>query len=207
MQLNIVRSICLFKEDSPSAIAVISQFLGSGLKDKLEQSLNERLQVNKKTEVKAESALKLNYTKKQTFANMIRCYGALLYRLENLKIYVDNKQSIPNKILNILTQNGMDDPIIISAACDFALYFLNNKKMLINEDGIFDTTVKNLYNLRYILQYLFQDRNEYKSACELADKYGDDTLLRGKVMQLSLMNSELINNLIISIVNLIETLL
>ena len=178
----------------------MNKLVGSGLRDKIEQNLNSKLQgisSKNETEKKNDNALsELIYNQKILFANLMRCYGSLLFRTENIVKYVELKQSIPMKIINLLVQSEMNDPVLISSACDFTLSFLNNKQMKLNIDNIFDKFTKNLYNLRFVLPYLFQDRIEFRNACVIADKYGQKTLVRDKPESLATMNSEVINNLI-----------
>jgi hypothetical protein len=206
--LFLVRSMCMINLPEGTKHASINKLVGSGLRDKIEENLNNKLQdmaSKKETDSKAEGGLKeLLYSRKLIFANLMRCYGSLLYRTESITKLIENKQSIPMKIFNLLVQSDMNDPIVISSACDFALYFLNNKQMKLNTDSIFDKATKSLYNLRFVLPYLFQEKKEYKAACFLADTYGENTLVRGKPLPMFQLNSEIINTLIISIANLIE---
>ena len=186
--LNIIRSMCLIKyiDENTTINRNVEKLVGSGLRDKIEQALNIKLQeISRKKgneEVKNDTLREVNYNKKLIFANLMRCLGSLLYRSKDIIKLVETKNSIPMKIINILIQTEMNDPIIIAAACDFVLSFLQNRMMKQNVDGIFDKTSDSLYNLNYILPYLFQDKTEFKNACIIADKYGQNTVSKARLL-------------------------
>ena len=68
----------------------------------------------------------------------------------------------------------------------------------------FNIIAAKLYNFRCLIPYLFPSRPEFHTICAIAEKFGDKTCDRGKPIELPYMNSEIINNLIISITRLMS---
>jgi hypothetical protein len=208
--LNIIKNMCLINEtESPIVRENIEKLVGIGLRDKIEQNLNLKLQNlaknktdNSSTDDKSQKESLFNIM--IIFANQIRSFGSLLYRSKDIKKIIRSDNSVTRKILNLLVQADNNDPIIISAACDFTVYLLQNKIIMANEEGIFEGTIANLYNLRYVLPYLMPTKEEYKNACFIAEKYGQFTISKGKPVELHLLNSEVMHSLVISIAGVIE---
>lgn len=181
----------------------------SGLKDKVEQSIVKKLQDFIKNNgyfgVKGESTIKeINYSKKIILATLFKCLGSMLFRSQDLYKYIISPSSTALKIMNVLIQTDINDPIILAAACEFTLFILENKNMKNNLENAFYKTIANLYNLRYVLPYMQQDRIEYKRACAIAESHGQNATNNGKAAEPAKMNSEIIQNMFISIAYLIE---
>jgi hypothetical protein len=208
--LNIIKNMCLIQSDFETPIVKenIEKLVGIGLRDKIEQNLNLKLQnlAKNKTETSTDDSSQKEslFNRMIIFANQVRSFGALLYRSRDIKKIIRSDNSVTRKILNLLVQADNNDPIIISSACDFTVYLLQNQIVMNNEEGIFESTVANLYNLRYVLPYLMPYKEEYKNACFIAEKYGQFTISKGKPVELNLLNSEVMHNLVMSIAGVIE---
>ena len=140
--------------------------------------------------------------KKQECTSLIQCYGALLSGANDVSKFLD-KNSLAMKIIDILGQNEIVAPLLIHGACDFTYFLLLNKQMTKNEER-FNIIAAKLYNFRCLIPYLFPSRPEFHTICAIAEKFGDKTCDRGKPIELPYMNSEIINNLIISITRLMS---
>ena len=130
--LNIIRNICMIKGIQSNTISStnIDKLVGVGLRDKIEQNLNIKLQDLAKSKsdnntFQDRSLKESMYNKKKIFANQVRSYGALLYRSKDVIKILNSKNSVIKKITNLLVQKDNCDPIVISAACDFVIYLLH----------------------------------------------------------------------------------
>ena len=207
-QLLIVKDLCLSKYAQSNKVYLenIMKMVGSGLKDKLEQALGNRiteLEKKKTDDFNVENKENL-YNKKLIFANLMRSYGAILRRTADVIKYLTDINLVPSKIINLLVQNVTYDPVLIASACDFVLCILNNEAVISNKDKIFDKITKKLFNLRYILPFIGYSQEEFKSACFIAEIYGDNTIVKGKPIELKSMTSKIMHNLFCSIINLIQ---
>ena len=185
----------------------ITQIIGTGIRDRIEQKLKNLLQsVYKKMPTSDnQQEMKLRekeLSKKQECTSLIQCFGALLSGADDVAKYLENR-SLPMKIVEILGQNEVVDPLLIQAACDFTYFILQNKIINTNE-AKFNIIAAKLYNFRCLIPFLFSDTNEFTNICVIAEKYGEKTCERGKPLDLKYMNSEMMNNFFISITRLMS---
>lgn len=208
-QLAIVNDLCMSNliQNNKNFKENIMKMVGSGIKDKLEQSLSPKFSEIQKKRTNESSSIEKKenlLNKRLIFANLIRSYGSILRQSnEIIKFIVDNSQT-PSKIFNLIVQNVTNDPILISAACDFVLSIFQNEFILNNKDNVFEKICKKLFGLRYVLPFIGYNQEEFKSACIIAELYGDNTIIKGKPIELKSMNSKIIHDLFKSIINLIQ---
>ena len=185
----------------------ITQIIGTGIRDRIEQKLKNLLQsVYKKMPMNDnQQEMKMRekeLSKKQECTSLIQCFGALLSGADDVAKYLENR-SLPMKIVEILGQNEIIDPLLIQAACDFTYFILQNKIINTNETK-FNIIAAKLYNFRCLIPFLFSNTNEFTNICVIAEKYGEKTCERGKPLDLKYMNSEMMNNFFISITRLMS---
>lgn len=195
------------KNSKQNKLNCINLIVGFGIRDIIEQKLRLLLQnVYKKTNLEdntKDMAVRQNQLKKkQECTNLIQCYGALLSGANDVSKFL-GKNSLTMKIIDILGQNEIVDPLLTHGACDFTYFLLLNKQINKNEEQ-FNIIAAKLYNFRCLIPYLFPSRREFHIVCEIAEKFGDKTCDRGKPIELPYMNSDIINNLIISITRLMS---
>ena len=195
------------KDNKQNKSNCINLIVGFGIRDRIEQKLRLLLQsVYKKTNfednTKDMAMRQVQLRKKQECTSLIQCYGALLSGANDVSKFLD-KNSLAMKIIDILGQNEIVAPLLIHGACDFTYFLLLNKQMTKNEER-FNIIAAKLYNFRCLIPYLFPSRPEFHTICAIAEKFGDKTCDRGKPIELPYMNSEIINNLIISITRLMS---
>ena len=185
----------------------ITQIIGTGIRDRIEQKLKNLLQsVYKKMPMNDnQQEMKMRekeLSKKQECTSLIQCFGALLSGADDVAKYLENR-SLPMKIVEILGQNEIIDPLLIQAACDFTYFILQNKIINTSETK-FNIIAAKLYNFRCLIPFLFSNTNEFTYICVIAEKYGEKTCERGKPLELKYMNSEMMNNFFISITRLMS---
>lgn len=181
----------------------LQKVIGGGLREKIEQILNLRFQeLNKKNSSEKE----FNINKNRIILALISCYSGLIYNSNDIRNLLRDEKSMPFKIINLLVQSELYDPSFIGIACDFTLLMLENEQLLARRENFdeFKKVVKSLYGLRYVLPYLCYVKPEYKNSCLRVEKYGENAIIRGKPVEFSLLSSQRMQNMIISIVKLIE---
>jgi hypothetical protein len=212
----LITAICTFKLKDPEILKQekleikTSLFYGSGLYNKIEEIL--KIKVN--DYIKALSgntieddqksktlSIEINLNKKLMFGNLMRCLGALLIKDTSKIVHVTSANSIPSKIINVLILNN-NDPIILSAACDFVKFIFEND-MLKQKVDMFNTVVNKMSNLRNLILFLDHEDNKYKNCCLLLDKYSPGTILRGIPVAFENLNNEIMHRMLISIIRLI----
>ena len=177
-----------------------------GIRDRIEQKLNILLQTVLSNSNQKESEIisqrQKIYNKKIECKSLTQCYGAFLGVSEDVLKFLENN-SLLMKIIQILGQNEIICPIIFSGACDCVSYTIDNRKINQNPNEFLKITGK-FYNFRYLLPLLFKETPEFYKICEICDQYGERTLERGKPVDLRYMDSKIINELYISIINLMS---
>ena len=185
----------------------INYIISSGIRDRLEQKLILLLQkvlvnddkINEANEI---STRLENKNKKLECVSLMQAYGALLSNANDITKFLDSR-SLTMKIISILGQNEIISPILTHGACDFTLYFLENN--IIKEDpSKFSIINGKLYNFRNLLLYYFPENKEFLQACIIAEKYGERTLERNKPLPLLSLDSPILNDLFISITQLMS---
>lgn len=190
------------QESQFDASIVLNNILGGGLRDKIEQTINQRFQEMAKNS----NSNDFNKNKNYILYAMIRFYGGLISNSPDLAKFIKDDKSIPFKIINFLVINDTYDPIFIQSCCEFVLSLLQNENIIKfqKNSGEFKKILKNLYGLRYVLPYLVYDTIEYVNCCFTAEKYGENTVSRAKAVELQHLQSPIMDSMIISIVQLIE---
>ena len=179
-----------------------------GIRDRIEQKLNTLLPTvftnSNQKESEVMSQRQKIYNMKTECKSLMQCYGAFLGLSEDVIKFLDNN-SLLMKIIQILGQNEIICPIIISGACDCVNYTIDNRK--INQSANdFSKISGKFYNFRYLLPLLFKETPEFNKICQIADQYGERTLERGKPIDFRYMDSKIINELYISLINLMSFL-
>ena len=195
------------KEDKQVNKNCINFIVGCGIRDRIEQKLRLLLQVvNKKTVFEENSKdmaqRQIQFRKKQECTSLIQCYGALLSGANDISKFLDTT-SLAMKIIQIIGQKEIIDPLIMHGACDFTYFLLLNPQISADE-GKFNIVAKQLQNFRCLLPFLFPQNEEFAKVCAIAEKYGEKTCDRGKPVELQYMNSEIVNNMVISISRLMS---
>ena len=205
--LLIVKHLCSNSEFDYNKVYSenVLKIVGSGLKDKLEQALSNKISaLNKNIMSKVSIENKENLlNKKMIFGNLMRAYGAILGKSHEITRYISDGSLIPSKIINLLVQNTTCDPIIVSAACDFVYYILNNKDVINNKDNVFEKINKKIFSLRYTLPFIGSNQSELKAACFSAESYGENSIVKGKPIEFKNLNSNIMHNLFCSVITLI----
>jgi len=181
----------------------LQKILSGGLREKIEQVLNIRIQeILKKNNKEKDFILNKN----RIIFSLINCYGGLINISKDISKFINDETSVPYKIINLLVQSDNNDPFFICSGCEFTLLLLENEEIIKHSNNLnnFKKIVKNLYSLRYVLPYLVYDKPEYKNSCLKVEKYGQTAIIRGKPVELSSLNSSIMYDMIISIVKLIE---
>ena len=218
--LIIIRSLCmaefkhlamtqLEKENIEAYEASIKKILAVGLKDKVELELNKKIEAYIKMLSDSNSSDQDKISKEMKFAgrcllaNVIRCYGGLIRRIEDKTKLNFSGNSVTMAMLGLMTASYFTDPVIISALCDYICFAFENTHIQNNESQFFVTIVSKLYSLKYVLTFLAPGA-KYNQACFVADKLGQNTLSHTNVpIEFENMNSEVMHQMIISIVRLI----
>ena len=186
---------------------LLSALTGSGIRDRLEQRLGLSLKSILGRTVLEESSKnmkkrKQEFKKKSLIVSFMSCFGALLLCSEDVSRFLSNT-NISMKIVEILSQKDIADPLVIHGACDFTYYFLQNES-LIKSESDFTLISSKLYNLRYLMPLLFPNKAEFLKVCKVADAYGDHVIERGKPISLQYMDSPIINDLFTSMTRLMS---
>ena len=195
------------KKKTKNIFEVFNQSVSKGgIRDRIEQKLNNLLQTvftnSNQKESEIMSQRQKIYNKKTECKSLMQCYGAFLGLSEDVIKFLDNN-SLLMKIVQILGQNEIICPIIFSGACDCVNYTIDNRK--INQSpNEFSKICGKFYNFRYLLPLLFKETPEFNKICQIADQYGERTLERGKPIDLRYMDSKIINELYISLINLMS---
>lgn len=204
--LKITTMICLSKKanNDKNLLDNVNRIIGSGLKDKFQQNLNSRLQEkSKNTSMRDIEKKEIILCKMEILTNIIRCYGSLLMRTKDINKLISDQNSVPSKIINMLVQNSSNDPMLISAACDFTYYIFHHTDMSLNKDNCFEKASSKLYSLRYIIKYIGYGNEEYNNACIVADSYGENVIIKGKSVTFNSLTSNIMHSMFISIIKLI----
>ena len=184
----------------------VKYIISSGIRDRIEQKLNLLLQkvlVNDDINEANEISTRLeNKNKKLMSVSLMQAYGALLSNASDITKFLDSR-SLTMKIISILGQNEIISPILTHGACDFTLYFLENN-IIKEEPSKFSIINGKLYNFRNLLLYYFPENKEFLQACIIAEKYGERTLERNKPLPLLSLDSPILNDLFISITQLMS---
>ena len=211
--LNLIKSMSTYFPDPEHSKEIALQtnlFIEGNLYNKIEDNLkvklteyikmmgNNSLDDDPKNK-SVDRSIILN--KKLMFGNLIRCLGAISINDQKKINNIISPNSVPLKIFSILTLNN-NDPIILSASCDFISYLFENE-FIKQKSEIFTTIVNKISNLRTTIQYLNSNDPKYKNSCTIADKYSEGTMVRGIPVDFENLNNEILQRMLISIIKLI----
>jgi hypothetical protein len=224
--LNIIRSICIYEpewdEENEEEFhekkllwearqKSIKNFLAMGLKDKVEQVLLKKIDTFTKSlnESNNSDTKKMDIKMKEhrlrariLLGNFIKCYGALVMRTDDKTKLNLSKTSVTMVMLNIIPLPNFNDPVIISAMCDFILYIFENPHIISNTDDLFSTILSKLYSLKYVLLFLSRGP-KYNQACFIAETLGQNTISSGQAVDFDNLTSEIMHKMFISVIDLI----